>query len=179
MRSMLSCCAPGYYANGPHNCRFHAFGPRKQSDYYVGNKPAPGVIATVKRHMQGDPNAPIWMTFLQDSLRCMKHEKKLTAKQMQRLSCKAFFDWFEEGNNVMLKHPDFDPLPTPKDVRKAINRQYGYPKKPYKEKRPKRAFSKKPKAATRRAAFDETGLIHCQIRLPKSAPRRAAFDKKR
>jgi hypothetical protein len=164
---------------------FHAFGPREQSDYFVGNRPAPGVIATVKRHMQGDPNAKIWMTFLQDSLCCMKHEKNLTAKQMQRLSCKAFFDWFEEGDNVMLEHPDFDPLPTPKDVRKAINRQYGYPKKPYKEKRPKCAFTKKPKAATRRAKaatgradFDETGLIHCQIRLPKSAPRRAAFDKK-
>ena len=121
---------------------------RDPASYLNGNRPAPGVFAAVLKEREDDPDATVLMTRLDDILRCMKHEKNLTANQMKRLSGKAVFDWFENRDGyVLVQHDHFDPVPTSKDVRAAIKKLYGSARKPYEPNRPKRLFTKKRKSA--------------------------------
>lgn len=120
----------------------------EQCKYYKGDRPAPGVIAVVSKESENDPDATVFMTRLEDILRCMKQHKNLTANQMKRLSGKAVFDWFQNADGViMVQHDHFGPLPTSKDVRAAIKKLYGSARKSYEPNRPKRLFTKKRKSA--------------------------------
>ena len=121
--------------------------------YIIGNRPAPGIIPAVLKKEQDDPNTAVEMTSLPNILRCMKQEKMLSASTMRRLNPKAVFEWFDEGDYVMVSHDHFDPLPSNGDVRAAIKKLFRYARKPYEkpyERRPKRAFTPKNKAANDR-----------------------------